>query len=64
MISLCQHCPLHPAMKPCRECAKPFRPKMPAHVYCSFQCSQIADARKYYAKKAQAKTPHAPPYTQ
>ena len=53
-FKLCDHCPLHPPMKPCRECAKPFRPKMPAHVYCSFKCSETSNARKYLTKKMKA----------
>jgi hypothetical protein len=55
MKHLCEHCPLQPPMKPCRECAKPFRPRTwngpRAQIYCSQACRHQANARKSLASR-------------
>ena len=36
--------------KPCRWCGLEFKPKAPSHLYCSQECSDHANADKYYTR--------------
>jgi hypothetical protein len=66
-MKLCEHCPLQPPMKPCRECLKPFRPGKysgsGSKTFCSPTCRDQFRGRQAVTarEKARARTAIAAP---